>query len=332
MDGTGHGSVATGIVDRKNKRKLREPLPKGERFFHRLGKDMRYNTMLYLLMLPGLAYYLIFNYAPMYGIIIAFKSYTPGMSIFGSPWVGFKYFADFFNSYYFERLLRNTFLLSFYSLLWGFPVPIIFALLLNELRSRKFMRVAQTFTYVPHFISIMVVCSLIMSFSAERGIFNDIIAFFGGGRSSILQNPKAFRSVYIASGIWQEAGWGSILYLAALSGINKELFDAADIDGAGRFQKIWNITLPGIAPTVTIMLILRMGGLMSVGFEKVLLLYNDLTMETADVISTFIYRRGLIQADFAYSSAVGLFNSVINCLFLVGANKLSSKISENSLW
>jgi putative aldouronate transport system permease protein len=268
----------------------------------------------------------------MYGIIIAFKNYKPGMSIMGAEWIGFKHFADFFGSYYFGRLIRNTFTLSLYSLIWGFPAPIIFALLLNELRSKKFMRAVQTLTYVPHFISIMVVCSLIMNFTASHGVINDIIAAMGGTRSAMLQDAGKFRSIYVISGIWQEIGWGSILYLAALTSISQELYEAADIDGATRFQKIRAITLPCIAPTITIMLIMRMGGLMSVGFEKVLLLYNDLTMETADVISTFIYRRGLLNADFAYNTAIGMFNSVINCLFLIGANKLAARLSETSLW
>ncbi len=294
--------------------------------------DFKRNKYVYLMVLPVMAYYLIFHYGPMYGAIIAFKDFNAVAGILKSPWVGFDNFISFFSSVYFYRLIKNTILLSIFNILWGFPAPIILALLLNEVRNLYFKRYIQTITYLPHFISLVVVCGIIIDFTSTRGVINDLIEFFGGKRLNMLMMPGMFRSLYIGSGIWQEVGWGSIIYLAAIAGIDQELYEAAIIDGAGRWRQVFHITLPGIAPTIVILLILRLGGMMSVGFEKVILLYNPTTMETADIISTYVYRRGLLDSDYSFSAAVGLFNSVINFILLVLANRISRKASETSLW
>lgn len=297
-------------------------------------KDFRRNWIIYLMALPIIGYYLLFYYQPMYGAVIAFKNFMPADGIFGSKWVGMKHFITFFNSPYAFRLVRNTVLISFYSLIFGFPAPLFLALFLNEINFSPYKRVIQTLTYLPHFISLVVICSLITSFTASEGLINDIIAFFLGSeaRSTLLQNPANFRAVYITSDIWQAIGWGSIIYLASMSGIDSQLYEAAIIDGASRFKRAVHVTLPGIMPTITIMLILRMGSLMSVGFEKVFLLYNAGIYETADVISTYVYRRGIIDTDWSFSAAVGLFNSVVNFILVVSANYISRKVSETSLW
>lgn len=301
-------------------------------FFTRLRKDLRVNKSVYIMFLPVLIYYIIFHYKPMYGAIIAFKDYTPIKGIMGSEWIGFKHFIDFFSSFYFRRVLRNTLVISFSTLLFGFPAPIILALLINELKSKVFSRTVQTITYMPHFISMVVICGMIRTFTIDSGIINDIIAFFGGERVTLLGQPKLFVPVYVLSGIWQEVGWGSIIYLAAMAGIDQELYEAAKIDGAGRWKQTLYVTLPGIAPTIVILLILRMGSLLNVGFEKIILLYSPATYETADVISSFVYRKGLQEFNWSFSSAVGLFNQVINFILLISANWFSRKVNESSLW
>jgi len=303
-----------------------------ETFSVRFKRDFRRNKMLYLLVVPVLLFYLIFQYRPMYGALIAFKDYTPTLGVAESPWVGLANFKRFFNSVYFNRLIKNTILLSVYNLVFGFPAPIILALLLNEVRSKKFKSVTQTVTYLPHFISLIVVTGMLTNFSLTTGLFNDIITFFGGERSALLQNPKLYRSIYIASSIWQEVGWGSIIYLSALSGVDSELYEAAQIDGAGKWKQMLNITLPGIAPTIIIMLTMKIGTLMNMGYEKTILLYNPATYETADIISSYVYRVGLLEQDWSYSTAIGLFNSIINLTLLLIANKLAKRFSETSLW
>lgn len=305
---------------------------KQKTFLQRVKADWRRNKALYLLVLPVLLFYLIFHYKPMYGAIIAFKDYTPALGIADSPWVGFDNFTRFFTSPYFVRLIKNTVLLSFYELIFGFPAPIILALLLNEVRNRKFKGIAQTITYLPHFISMVVVTGMITNFAMTSGLFNDIIVFFGGERSSLLQNPDLYRTIYVASSIWQEVGWGSIIYLSALSGVDSQLYGAAAIDGAGKWKQLIHVTFPAIMPTIIIMLILKTGSMMSMGYEKTILLYNPSTFETADIISSYIYRVGLLEMNWSYSTAIGLFNSVINCVLLVFTNKLSKKYSETSLW
>ena len=219
-----------------------------------------------------------------------------------------------------------------YNIIWGFPAPIILALLLNEVKNKAFKRTAQTITYLPHFISLVVACGMISDFCLTTGLFNDIITFFGGEAQPLLQNPAYFRTIYVASGIWQEVGWGSIIYLSALSSVDSQLYEAAAIDGANRWKQTLHVTLPGIMPTIIIMLILRMGSLMSMGYEKTILLYNPSTYDTADIISSYVYRSGLIQQDWSYSTAIDLFNSVINCILLVVTNQISKRTTESSLW
>lgn len=297
-----------------------------------LVRDLKKYKHIYIMAIPVLAYYILFHYMPMYGAQIAFKDFSPGKGILGSTWVGFKHFLSFFSGIYFYRVLINTVLINFYSLLFGFPAPIILALLLNELRNNTYKRFVQTVSYLPHFISVMVICGMIIDYTSRDGVVNDIIAMLGGNRESLLLKPELFKMIYVSTDIWQQVGWGSIIYLAALTGIDPQQYEAAILDGAGRWKQLWNVTLPGIAPTIVILLILRIGQMMNVGFEKIILLYNPSTYQTADVISSFVYRKGLLEFSYSYSSAVGLFNSVINFALLVSANWVSKKLNENSLW
>jgi len=268
----------------------------------------------------------------MYGALIAFKDFRPALGVWDSPWVGFEHFIRFFNGPFVFRLIRNTFVLNIQMLVFGFPAPIILALLMNEMRNKLFKRSVQTITYMPHFISVIVVVGIIMDFSLSTGAVNDIIVFFGGSRRNLMNDPNLFRPIYVVSEIWQSAGWGTIVYLAALAGIDEQLYEAAMIDGAGRFKRLINITLPGILPTIVILFILRMGSMMSIGFEKILLMYNPATYETADVISTYVYRMGILQTNFSFATAVGLFNSIINFSLIIIANTVSRRVNETSLW
>jgi len=299
----------------------------------KLKKDLVQNKAIYLMVLPVILYYFIFKYLPMYGSIIAFKDFSIPKGIWGSDWVGFKNFQTFFDSVYFWRVLRNTLLLSIYSLVFGFPAPIILAILLNEIRMKLFKSVVQTVTYLPHFISLVVICGLILDFTNREGFISAIIEFFGGQRTTLLSDAANFRTIYVASGIWQELGWSSIIFLAAISGINPDLYEAAKVDGAGRFRQMWSITLPSLIPIIMILLILRIGGLMDIGFEKVILLYNPNTYETADIISSFVYRKGIAEGqDYSFTSAVGLFQAVINLALLISANWFSRRVSGSKLW
>lgn len=298
----------------------------------RLFADLKRNNTLYLMFIPVLAYYILFHYMPMYGVTIAFKDYSPRRGILGSDWAGLTYFKQFFSSAYFWRLLRNTVLLNAYNILWGFPAPIIFALLVNEIRNKHFKKLTQTITYMPHFIAIIVICGMITEFTKTDGLINYIIDMLGGEKSNLLLRPEMFRTIYIVSDLWQNMGWNSIVYLSALSTINNELYEAAYMDGAGRWKQTWHVTIPGIANTIVILFILRIGNMLNIGFEKIILLYTPMTYETADVISTFVYRHGIVEANFSYATAVGLFNSVINFALLLSANKLSKKYTEMSLW
>jgi ABC-type polysaccharide transport system, permease component len=299
---------------------------------NRYIRDFKLNKLLYLMMLPVIAYYIIFHYIPMYGALIAFKDYSPMKGILGSDWVGLKHFHDFFSSYYFTRILKNTLVISLYSLVFEFPAPIILALLINEVRNKAFKRVAQTITYMPYFISLVVICGIITDFTNADGIINRLFMLFGYDGQAMLQKPELFRPIYILSEIWQRIGWESIIYIAALMSIDQEQYEAARMDGASRLKQIFYITLPGILPTITIMFILRMGNMLNVGFEKIILLYNPVTYDTADVISSFVYRKGLLEFGWSYSSAVGLFNSVVNLALLVTANYISRKVNKSSLW
>ncbi|MGE5550993.1 MAG: ABC transporter permease [Bacteroidota bacterium] len=302
------------------------------RFREKVRRDFRINKALYLMALPVIVYYVVFHYKPMYGAIIAFKDYSPLLGIEKSPWIGLRHFKDFFNGFYFWRILRNTVVISLNSLFFGFPTPIIFALLLNELRNQRFKRVVQTITYMPHFISLVVICGMIREFVMSTGVIPDVLSHLGFQKTNLLDKPHLFVPIYVISGIWQEVGWESIIYLAALVSIDPELYEAASIDGAGRWKQLWSVTLPGIVPTIMILLVLRIGRLLSVGYEKIILLYNPAIYETADVISSFVYRKGLQEFNWSYSAAVGMFNSAINLCLLVLANRFSRKISESSLW
>lgn len=296
-----------------------------------IKRDFRKNYSIYLLLSPIILYYILFHYAPMYGAVIAFKQYSPAKGILGSPWVGMRYFQQFFSSEYFWQTFRNTIILSVYSIIFCFPAPIILALLLNEVRCSWFKRSIQTMSYLPHFISMVVICGLIRNFVASDGLISQIGSLFGKPPENLLMKKEYFRAIYIVSALWQGIGWDSIIYLAALAGVDHELYDAAVVEGAGRFKQTLYVTLPGIMPTIAVMAILRLGGIMSANGEKVILLYNSLNRETADVIGSFTYRKGLVEQNYSYSAAVGLLMSVINFIFITGANKFSRKVGYN-LW
>lgn len=302
------------------------------RGFHKLRKDIVKYRYIYLMLVPVLAYYIIFCYIPIYGIQIAFKNFAPGLGIADSPWAGLTHFKSFFAGPYFLRTFVNTLLISLYSIIFSFPSSIILALLLNEVSNKYFKKTVQTVSYLPHFISTVVVCGIIREFTASNGLIGSIVKALGGTPRTLLLDPGMFRPIYIISEIWQGIGWGSIIYLAALSGIDPTLYDAAVVDGAGRFRRMLHITLPGILPTIVIMLILRLGSIMGVGWEKIILLYNESIYSTADVISSYVYRKGLLEQNYSYSAAVGLFNSVINFALVVFANTFSRRISGTSLW
>ena len=297
-----------------------------------IKKDFRMNYGVYMLLLPIVLFYIIFMYMPMYGAVIAFMDYSPALGITGSHWVGLKYFKEFFSSPYFGQVVGNTLIISFYDILFGFPAPIILALLLNEVGCEWYKKVVQTLTYLPYFISVVVICGLIRNFVATDGLINNIVEMFGGKAENLLMKKEAFRSIFVSSNIWQGIGWYSIIYLAALSAVDAELYEAATIDGAGRLRQVFSVTIPSIMPTIVIMLILRIGSVMSVSSDKIILLYNELTYETADVISSFVFRKGITEYNYSFSTAVGLFNSVINFILIVLANKLSRRLSDTSLW
>ncbi len=291
------------------------------------------NWQLYLFLLPALAYFLIFRYYPMLGLQIAFKKYRAIDGIWGSPWAGMKYFDQFFRGPSFVRLLTNTLMISVGTLLISFPVPIILALLLNQLPSKRYKKLVQTTVYAPHFISTVVLVGIIsLFFSPRNGIINHLIAAMGGERIHFMAEPSWFRPLYIGSDIWQNAGWGSIIYLAALSGINPELHEAAIMDGANKYQRVWHIDVPGILPTVVIMFILGAGKVMTVGFEKAFLMRNDLNVSASEIISTYVYKRGLQDNQPSLSTAVGMFESVVNLILITTVNFISKKVSDSSLF
>lgn len=294
---------------------------------------LKRNYQLYLFLLPAIIYLIVFQYVPLYGVQIAFKDYTPKLGILGSPWVGLKHFMTFFNSYYFSRLLINTLALSGLTLLFGFPIPIILALLLNQLPGQRYKKVIQTVTYAPYFISTVVICGMLYVFLSPRtGLLNHILGLFGMGSINFMGEPKYFRGIYVISEIWQMAGWNTIIYLAALAGVSPELHEAAVMDGAGKFLRIIHIDIPGILPQAMILLILNVGNIMSIGFEKVFLLQNDINAMTSEIISTYVYKMGIEHAQFSFASAVGLFNSLVNMILLIIINRISKKMTENSLW
>lgn len=304
----------------------------------KLGKNILRHWQLYLFLLVPVLYILIFSYVPMAGLQIAFKKYNAQTGIWGSPWIGFKNFETFFKSYQFVRVLKNTLVLSFYSIFVGFPIPIFFALLLNTLNSNRIKKTIQTITYMPHFIStVVIVGMLVQIFNTRIGLYSVIYGFFNNSGQSVdlLSSASAFPHMYVWSGIWQTFGWNSIVYTAALASVSMELHEAAEIDGASRFQRIIYIDLPSIMPTATIMLIMRMGHVMSIGFEKVYLMQNSLNLRASEVISTYVYKVGLSaegKMNFSYSTSIGLFNSIINLILICSVNFLAKKMSDTSLW
>ena len=304
----------------------------GRSLGQRIVKDFKRYKYVYLMALPVVIWYLLFCYWPLLGNVIAFKDFKPMKGIWGSPWVGLKHFESFFSSYYFWRLLRNTLLISLYGILFSFPAPIILALLINELRAPRYKRTVQTITYMPYFISMIVICGMLMDFLKKDGVITSMLAMVGLPNENYLMKPGAFRTIYVASDIWQNCGWNSIIYLAALSSIDQELYEAARIDGANRFKQTLHVTLPGLLPTIMILLIMRVGAVLNVGYEKIILLYNASNAETADVISSFVYRRGILEANFSYTTAVDFFNAFISFGLVMATNYLSKRKTEYGLW
>lgn len=288
--------------------------------------------MVYMMLLPVMIYYVIFHYLPMLGVVIAFQNFKPAKGLTGSKWVGFKHFIDFFDGPYAWRLIRNTLLLSLYQILIGFPAPILLALLFNEMRGKRYKRVCQTLTYVPHFVSLVVVCGLIRTFTSSTGLITSLFVRFGMEKMNLLAQPQYYRTIYVLSGVWQNIGWGSIIYLATLSNVDPSLFEAADLDGANRLQKILHINLPMLIPIIAVQLIMRVGRIMSEGSEKTILLYSAVTYDTSDIISSYVYRTGLEKQSYSPAAAIGLFNSLINMGPVVFANWFSRTYVNESLW
>ena len=288
--------------------------------------------MVYMMLLPVMIYYVIFHYLPMLGVVIAFQNFKPAKGLTGSKWVGFKHFIDFFDGPYAWRLIRNTLLLSLYQILIGFPAPILLALLFNEMRGKRYKRVCQTLTYVPHFVSLVVVCGLIRTFTSSTGLITSLFVRFGMEKMNLLAQPQYYRTIYVLSGVWQNIGWGSIIYMATLSNVDPSLFEAADLDGANRLQKILHINLPMLIPIIAVQLIMRVGRIMSEGSEKTILLYSAVTYDTSDIISSYVYRTGLEKRSYSPAAAIGLFNSLINMGLVVFANWFSRTYVNESLW
>jgi putative aldouronate transport system permease protein len=295
-------------------------------------KKILSSYQLYLFLLPALIYFIVFHYVPMYGVLIAFKDFVATKGIMGSPWVGFKHFERFFESYQFWTLIKNTLGLSVIQLIVGFPLPIFLALMLNQIRSEKYKRFVQTVVYAPHFISVVVLAGMIYVFFSNNGLINNIILIFGGDPISFMAKPEWFKPLYIASGVWQETGWAAIIYLAALAGVSPELHEAAVMDGANKWQRILHVDIPAIMPTAVILLILNVGNIMNIGFEKAYLLQTPMNQPAAEIIPTYVYKMGLQQAQYSFAAAVGLFNSVINLILLVSVNKFAKKLSGTGLW
>ncbi|MDF2962972.1 MAG: sugar transporter permease, partial [Paenibacillus sp.] len=291
------------------------------------------NYELYLFLLPTIAYFIVFHYVPMYGVQIAFKNFIAVRGFTGSPWAGLDHFERFFESYQFATVMKNTLGISIYELLVAFPAPILLALLLNQLSSERFKKIVQTVTYAPHFISVVVVVGMLYLFlSPKHGLINQILLLFGMEPVFFMASPSWFQTIFVFSGIWQNIGWSTIIYLAALSGVNPDLHEAAVVDGASKLQRIRHIDLPSIMPTIVILLILNVGHLMRVGFEKVYLMQNQLNIDASEIIQTYVYKAGLLDAQFSYSAAIGLFNSVINFILLLSVNHLAKKMKQASLW
>lgn len=313
------------------------PAPSGEtrksEYFSQLKKDLKKHKWLYIMLIIPIIFVLIWNYWPMYGVIIAFKDYSPAFGILGSPWVGLKHFERFFASYFFVEILVNTLRLSLYSLLVSVPLPIILALLFNELNRKWFKSTVQTISYIPNFISVVVVIGMVQFFfSTQDGMINMLLETFGFSAIDFLGSPKWFPHIYVWSGVWQSVGWGTLIYTAAMSGISPDQYEAAYLDGASRLQCIKNITIPSIMPTIIISTILATGSILSVGFEKTFLLQNASNLATSEVLSTYTYKMGIINGEYSFSAALGLFNNVINFIVLFAVNKIAQKTNESSLW
>lgn len=298
----------------------------------RIVIELKKNKYLYILSIPIFLYFILFKYLPMFGLTLAFKDYNIMKGVAASEWVGLKYFKEFFSSVYFTRTLLNTFIISLMDIVIGFPIPIIFALLLNELRGKYFKKIVQTASYLPHFISMVVICGMITDFFSTNGLISTLISKLGGENMNYIGNPSYFRQIFVGTNIWQQLGWNSIIYIAALAGVDRDLYEAAAVDGAGRWRQLIHITLPGISGTIIIMLIMRLGQVLSVGYEKIILLYTPQTYDVADVISSYTYRAGIIDQRYSYSIAVGMFQSVINVIILLTANTISKKVTETSLF
>lgn len=324
----------SGEKERKEGRRLAASWEAGRQGRKKALRLARRNWMLYLFILPAILYVLLFSYAPMYGVQIAFRNYKPRLGFWGSEWVGLKWFQQFLSMPRFWNILKNTVGISVYSLVCGYPLPILLALILNNIRNERWKKFAQTVTYLPHFISTVIICGMLSMFlSPNSGIINTMLKYLGGsGNTYFLGNPNYFSSIYVWSGVWQGVGWGSILYLAALTGVDPELHDSASVDGANRIKRIWYIDIPSILPTMVITLILNFGSIMSVGYEKVYLLQNNLNITASEVISTYVYKQGLLNQQYSYSSAVGLFNSVINVILLITVNKIADRVSGMGLF
>lgn len=293
---------------------------------------LKRSATLYLLILPSFIVMLIFTYYPMYGVTIAFKDFTPALGINGSPWAGLKYFKQYFNSYQFGTTIKNTLVISIYSIIVTFPLPIVLALMCNQMKALKFKKFFQVTTYLPHFISTVVMCGMILLFlSPSQGIIAQLAGMFGYELPNLMGSAKAFPSIYVWTEVWQHVGWDSILYIAALSSVDPSLYEAATMDGATKWQKMIHIDIPMLMPTATIMFILRAGSVMSIGFEKVYLLQNTLNSSTSEIISTYVYKMGLVSSQYSLSAAIGLFNNIVNLILLLSVNYISNKMSETSL-
>lgn len=315
----------------KKKQKLANPnqdIPLGLK----LKKDWSKYKTLYFLFIPVLFYYIVFQYGSMFGLIIAFENYKPRLGFFKSPFVGLTHFKNFINDYYFKRTLMNTIRISVTNLIFTFPCPILLAIFISELRSKTYSKAVQTITYIPHFVSVVVVTSILMDLTGRNGAITQFLAKFGFEPVTMLNEPKYFLPLYIISNIWQNIGWNSIVYLAALLAIDAQLYEAARIDGAGKLRQLWSITLPSLLPTIIIMLILQIGKMFNVGYEKIILMYNPMTYEVADVINSYVYREGLLNLNYSYAAAVGMFNSIVSFILVWTTNKISNKLTGSGLW
>lgn len=301
-------------------------------YMRRLIRNIQGYPMFYIMILPVVAYFIVFKYVPIFGNIIAFKNYRPARGFFGSNWVGLQYFRDFLTGPYAYRVIRNTIEISLLQLVFGFPAPIILAVLMNEMKDGGYKRTVQTLSYLPYFVSLVVVCGIVKEFCSSNGLFGDIMRSIGVEPINLLTTARTYRTVYVSCSIWQSCGWSSILYLATLSNTDPQLYEAAVIDGANRAQQTWHITLPTLVPIIVVQLIMRIGHLMSTGSERTILLYSSVVFDQADIISSFVYRYGLQQLNFSYGTAVDVFNSVVNLILLLGANKMADKLTGESLW